>query len=94
MRTVSYGLEEDADYRAYSIRSRGEKGIDFNIILDGSEYAVHVPAPGVHNVYNALAALAAGRELGIPADILIKGIAGYSPGHMRLNIIRTGGLTI
>jgi UDP-N-acetylmuramoyl-tripeptide--D-alanyl-D-alanine ligase len=94
VRTVSYGLEEDADYRAYSIRSRGEKGIDFNIILDGSEYAVHVPAPGVHNVYNALAALAAGRELGIPADILIKGIAGYSPGHMRLNIIRTGGLTI
>ena len=94
VRTVSYGLEESADYQAYNIRSRGEKGIDFNIVLDGKEHTVHVPAPGVHNVYNALAALAAGRELHIPAETLIGGIAGYSPGNMRLNIIKSSGLTI
>lgn len=94
VRTVSYGLEENADYQAYNIRSRGEKGIDFNIKLDGIEYDVHVPVPGVHNVYNALAALAAGHELRIPAEKLISGIAGYCPGKMRLNIIRSGGLTI
>ena len=94
VRTVSYGLEENADYQAYNIRSKGEKGIDFNIKLDGNEYTVHVPAPGVHNVYNALAALAAGRELQIPAELLIDGIARYSPGKMRLNIIKSDGLTI
>ena len=94
VRTVSYGLEDNADYQAYNIRSKGEKGIDFNIKLDGNEYTVHVPAPGVHNVYNALAALAAGHELQIPAELLIDGIAGYSPGKMRLNIIKSDGLTI
>jgi len=94
VRTVSYGLEEDVDYQAYNIRSKGEKGTDFNIKLDGNEYNVHVPAPGVHNVYNALAALAAGHELGVPADLLISGIAGYTPGSMRLNILKSNGLTV
>ncbi|HPV01006.1 MAG TPA: UDP-N-acetylmuramoyl-tripeptide--D-alanyl-D-alanine ligase [Clostridiales bacterium] len=94
VRTVSYGLEEDVDYQAYNIRSKGEKGTDFNIKLDGNEYNVHVPAPGVHNVYNALAALAAGHELGVPADLLISGIAGHTPGSMRLNILKSNGLTV
>ncbi|NLH96479.1 MAG: UDP-N-acetylmuramoyl-tripeptide--D-alanyl-D-alanine ligase [Clostridiaceae bacterium] len=94
VRTVSYGLEEDADYQAYNIRSKGEKGTDFNIKLGGNEYDVHVPAPGVHNVYNALAALAAGHELGVPAELLVSGIDGYIPGNMRLNIIRCNGLIV
>lgn len=94
VRTVSFGLEEGCDYHAYNIRSRGEMGVDFNIMLGDREYSVHVPAPGVHNVYNALAALAAGKELSVPVHELIKGIAGYNPGNMRLNVIKTNGLTI
>jgi UDP-N-acetylmuramoyl-tripeptide--D-alanyl-D-alanine ligase len=94
VRTVSYGLEDGADYQAYNVRSRGEKGIDFEITLCGREYNVHLPTPGVHNVYNALAALAAGHELGIDAQDLIRGIAAYSPGSMRLNIIKANGITI
>ncbi len=94
VRTASYGLEENTDYQAYNIRSRGESGVDFGITLDNKEYMVHVPAPGVHNVYNALAALAAGRELHIPTEELIRGIADYSPGKMRLNVIKSNGLTI
>ncbi len=94
VRTLSYGLEEGVDYQAYNVRSKGEKGIDFDIMLCGSEYTVHVPAPGVHNVYNALAALAAGRELGIDVQKLIEGIAAYSSGNMRLNIIKVNGMTV
>lgn len=94
VRTVSYGLDESLDYHAGNIRSKGENGVDFDITIGGSEYTVHVPAPGVHNVYNALAALAAGCELRIPAEELIRGIANYSPGKMRLNVIKSGGMTI
>ncbi len=94
VRTVSYGLEEGVDYQAYNVRSRGENGIDFGIILGGREYNVHLPVPGVHNVYNALAALAAGQELGIDVQELIRGIASYSPGNMRLNIIKADGITV
>jgi UDP-N-acetylmuramoyl-tripeptide--D-alanyl-D-alanine ligase len=94
VRTVSYGLEEGVDYQAYNVRSRGEMGIDFGITIGGREYNVHLPVPGVHNVYNALAAIAAGQELGIDVQELIKGIAAYSPGSMRLNIIKADGITI
>jgi len=94
IRTVSYGLDESLDYHAGNIRSRGENGIDFDITIGNSEYTVHVPAPGVHNVYNALAALAAGCELRIPPEELIRGIADYKPGKMRLNVIKSNGLTV
>lgn len=94
VRTVSYGLEEGLDYQAYHIQSRGEAGVDFNIMINGREFTVSVPSPGVHNVYNALAAIAAGYELGVPVQDMIKGIAQFSPGNMRLNIIKENGLTI
>ncbi len=93
-RTVFYGMEEWVDYRVTGIESAGEAGTDFDVAVGGREYRIHVPVPGVHNVYNALAAFAAGLELGIPAGKLIKGIAGYVPEKMRLNIINHNGIKI
>ncbi|MGE5615007.1 MAG: UDP-N-acetylmuramoyl-tripeptide--D-alanyl-D-alanine ligase [Bacillota bacterium] len=93
-RTVTFGLGEGVDYMAYNIRSYGENGTRFDIMDGGIEYDIHVPAPGVHNVYNALAALAAGRELGVPVKELALGISRYKPGQMRLNIIKTGRFTV
>lgn len=93
-RTVSYGLEEGADYRAGNINSSGEGGIDFELTVEGRSYDVHLPVPGVHNVNNALAAVAAGRELNVPMEDIIEGIVGYKPGKMRLDIISVNGLKI
>lgn len=93
-RTVSYGLEEGVDYQAYNIQSHGENGIDFDVTVEGTDYTIHVPSPGVHNVYNALAAVAAGHELGIPMEELAGGISQFSPGKMRLNIIKANGLKV
>jgi|LSQX01.1.fsa_nt_gb UDP-N-acetylmuramoyl-tripeptide--D-alanyl-D-alanine ligase len=94
VRTLSYGLEEGVDFQAYNVRSRGENGVDFNIMVDRREYSVNLPAPGVHNVYNALAAFATGHELGIDMQKMINGITNYSPGSMRLNIIKANGMTV
>lgn len=93
-RTVSYGLEEGVDYQAYNIQSRGEYGIDFCIMVGEVEYRIQLPSPGVHNVYNALAAIAAGLELGVPMNCLQTGISRFSPAKMRLNIIKANGLTV
>lgn len=93
-RTVTYGLEEGADYLAYNIKSRGENGIDFDVTVEGVDYTIHVPAPGVHNVYNALAAVAAGHELGVPMEKLAGGISQFRPGKMRMNIINANGLKV
>lgn len=87
-RTVFYGMEEGMNYQAYNIKTAGEHGTHFEIALGNKEYTVHVPVPGIHNVYNALAAIAAGTELKLSPEKIIKGIAEFSPGKMRLNIIQ------
>ncbi|HEX2944614.1 MAG TPA: UDP-N-acetylmuramoyl-tripeptide--D-alanyl-D-alanine ligase [Clostridia bacterium] len=94
VRTVSYGMNEGVDYQAVNVCSRGINGIDFDIRIRTGEYKVHVPAPGVHNVYNALAAIAAGLELSVPMEDIIGGIAQFKAGKMRMDIICGNGLTV
>ncbi|MCX7746963.1 MAG: UDP-N-acetylmuramoyl-tripeptide--D-alanyl-D-alanine ligase [Clostridia bacterium] len=93
-RTVFYGMEEGMDYHAYNVKSAGEQGTYFEIAVGNSEYKVHVPSPGVHNVYNALAAIAVGSELGVPMDKIIQGIKEFSPSKMRLSIISLNGIKV
>ena len=89
-RTVFFGTEEGSDYRAYNIRVLGESGSYFDVTVSEKEYRVFVPSPGIHNVYNALAAIAAGMELGVPVEEAVLGIAAFEPGKMRLNITSNG----
>jgi UDP-N-acetylmuramoyl-tripeptide--D-alanyl-D-alanine ligase len=50
--------------------------------------------PGVHNIYNALAAIAVGLESGIPINDIIEEIAKFSPAKMRLDITSHKGIKI
>jgi UDP-N-acetylmuramoyl-tripeptide--D-alanyl-D-alanine ligase len=93
-RTITYGLEESADYQAYNITTNGENGVNFEITLNNREYTVHVPAPGIHNVHNALAAIAVGIELGMGMEDIIKGIQSFQTGNMRMNIISSNGYKV
>jgi UDP-N-acetylmuramoyl-tripeptide--D-alanyl-D-alanine ligase len=93
-RTVSYGINGKNDYQAADVENLGENGTRFNIELENNVYRVYVPVPGIHNVYNALAAIAVGIELGVPMDRVVDGIKEFSPGKMRLNIINSNGIKI
>lgn len=93
-RTVFYGIEEGLDYRACNIRNLGEKGSYFTLSVGNREYEIFVPAPGIHNIYNALAAFAVGIEYGIPPFEIIEGIADFKPGKMRLNITSVNGIKL
>ncbi len=93
-RTVFYGMSPGLYYQAENYESMGEEGTCFSISLKGETYKVKVPVPGVHNVYNALAAIAVGLEMGIPMETIIEGVACYSPGNMRQNIVPHNGLKI
>ena len=93
-RTILYGMDEGVDYQAYNINSHGENGTYFDITLGGREFNIHIPIPGIHNVHNALAAVVVGCELGIPMEDIIKGIAGFSPTKMRMDIISIDGIKI
>ena len=93
-KTIFYGLEDDADYQAFDVKTAGELGTYFKIELNNKTYEVHIPVPGIHNVHNALAAIAAGIELKVPVEKIIKGIGEFTPGKMRLNILQFNGIKI
>lgn len=93
-KTVFYGLEDGLDYQAYNVKSLGEKGSVFEIEINKKEYEVKVPVPGIHNIYNALASIAAGIEMGISEEKIIKGIEEFSSAKMRLDIIDNNGVKI
>ena len=92
-RTVGFGLCEDADYRAEQLESDGE-GSSFVCVTPNGSLPVTVPAPGLHNVRNALAAIAVAEALGVRAEDAARALAGYVPPAMRQQIRRAGGVTI
>ena len=67
---ISYGIEHDADVRAEDVHLDSD-GASFSIRLpDGTDFAVQTPLVARFNVYNTLAAVAAGYVHGIPAAVV------------------------
>ncbi len=93
-RTVFYGMDAGLDYCAQDYRSMGENGTEFSMTYNGVKYEIKVPVPGIHNVYNTLAAIAVGIEMNIPMNTIVEGIAEFSPGKMRQNIISHNGIKV
>jgi UDP-N-acetylmuramate--alanine ligase len=66
---VTFGLSESADIRAVDIRQEG-RNMSFKVILPEPSEPVEVTInlPGLHNVRNALGAIAIAWEIGIEVD--------------------------
>jgi UDP-N-acetylmuramate--alanine ligase len=70
-----YGADESAEYR-FDLERQDLGGSTYSVVHDGEELCrVTVELPGMHNVYNSLAAFAAGHQTGFGADNLAQGIA-------------------
>ncbi|TXS46621.1 UDP-N-acetylmuramate--L-alanine ligase [Streptomyces sp. uw30] len=85
VRTVTYGEAEDADVRVLSVLAQGLKS-RVTVLLDGQELTFTVSVPGRHYALNAVAALAAGAALGVPAAELAPAIAAYTGVKRRLQL--------
>ncbi|MGC6534957.1 MAG: UDP-N-acetylmuramate--L-alanine ligase [Parvibaculales bacterium] len=82
-RLVTYGLSEQADIRAVNLREDGlmqhfdvvcrDRRSDAQTTLSG----LSLPMAGKHNLQNALAAIAAGLELGATADTIAAALSGF-----------------
>lgn len=93
-KVVTYGIENECDYRAQDIEDLGLAGIKFSFSVNGKEYRAHIKVPGVHNVYNALAAAACGVYYGVDPENIIKGIENFALTKMRMAIEKAGGVTV
>ncbi|AMW13559.1 UDP-N-acetylmuramate--L-alanine ligase [Streptomyces qaidamensis] len=85
VRVVTYGESEDAGVRILSVVPQGLKS-EVTVVLEGQELTFAVSVPGRHYAHNAVAALAAGVALGVPAAELARAIAAYTGVKRRLQL--------
>ena len=75
---LTYGFAEDAQIRALDARADGMR-MNFRVAREGAaELDVALNLPGLHNVANALAAIAVGTELGVPDTRMIAALAEFT----------------
>jgi UDP-N-acetylmuramoyl-tripeptide--D-alanyl-D-alanine ligase len=92
-KVVFYGLEVGADVQAVNIVSEGTRTF-FDCISSAGTFRVGLEAMGQHNVYNALAAITVGLELGLSPAEVCSGLEQFVPGAMRLQILSIGEYVI
>jgi UDP-N-acetylmuramate--alanine ligase len=94
-KTITYGVEQPADYRARDIRLQGIKTI-YNLSYKREVVGeIELAVPGMFNVYNSLAAIAVGRELEMDLASIKEGLLSFSGVQRRLEIKgKIGNITV
>jgi len=82
------GIKGIGDYTAHSIRYVNG-GMAFTARVKGAERNFFIPVYGIHNVYNALFAIAVSDHLGFTAEQMETGLKRYHRPRRRLIVYRT-----
>jgi UDP-N-acetylmuramyl tripeptide synthase len=77
----------EPDVAATGIELHGMRGSSLRLRTPGGELRVELPLPGLYNAYNALAAIAAALELGVPAERIAPALAGMRGAFGRVETI-------
>jgi UDP-N-acetylmuramyl tripeptide synthase len=73
------------------IDSRGMDGSVIAIATPNGEFELHLPIPGLYNVYNAVAAAAAAFALELPQEAIAEGLAAARAVFGRVETLEIGG---
>jgi UDP-N-acetylmuramoyl-tripeptide--D-alanyl-D-alanine ligase len=84
--TLTFGLTDDCDVRCTHISTGfgSELAVTTSRGNDGSSFNVRLQAAGVHNVRNALAAIACALAAGIDQQAIVRGLESFTPVGGRL----------
>ena len=93
-KVMTYGMAESNDVYAKDVINKGLDGVEFIACVDGREYKGYVTQPGIHNVYNALAAVCCAIVFGADIDAALKGVAECEYTSGRLEILHHNGIEI
>ncbi|CAI2717699.1 UDP-N-acetylmuramoyl-tripeptide--D-alanyl-D-alanine ligase [Nitrospina watsonii] len=93
-RIITFGLDPTADVQARDIRSADVGGIEFTANVFDATVPVRLPFSGMHNVSNALAALAVGAALGMDANSMASGLQRTQGLDQRGQIFEHQGMTL
>ena len=94
-RIRTYGTTRQAEIRADNVKQIGLE-TTFDVFEQGAKLgSLTLAAPGMHNVYNALAAVTIGIELDMPFDRIATGLRRFSGVQRRFQMIgEVDGITV
>lgn len=85
--------DQSADFTATDIAEQGST-TTFTVHHSTFTRPVTIPTVGIHNVYNALAAMAVGYVTGVNPAAAASALANYVPAGMRQNLVQVGGVQV
>jgi UDP-N-acetylmuramoyl-tripeptide--D-alanyl-D-alanine ligase len=93
-RSIYFGLGPCADPRAANIEELGTEGMRFQVTAGEEQATVTLALLGRHNIWNVMAAIAAGLEAGIPLADCAIAAGRLRPPDKRGEVLRIGDATV
>ena len=90
-RLIMYGINAKNDIQATKIQDLGQAGISFELQYSGKSLPAQINVPGMHNLYNALAASAIAICVDESPDHITKGLSIYKGVKGRFSLIPLSG---
>jgi len=87
---VKFGQSEHNDLRLTGVKA----GFDEARFSVNDRFAFRLPAPGRHNAFNAVAAIAVARRMGLEMDQIATALEDFRLPSMRLEVLRLPDLTV
>jgi UDP-N-acetylmuramoyl-tripeptide--D-alanyl-D-alanine ligase len=94
IKKITYGFDKRNDYRAENMHVSGTDSVSFRARAGQESFEIKIPGFGAHLTMAAMAAVAAGRLLGIKNEDIAKGLTTYAPVGGRANVSHTGYITL
>ncbi len=86
-RIVTYGLAAQADVSAWNIQADRNFGSEFRVRAFGKDLGtMQLKVPGLHNVYNSLAAIAVGLDLNLEFEEIVTALGEFRGAERRFQL--------
>lgn len=89
-----FGMSENNNIFVSDVHSLGLLGTDVKIHVNENAFDAHIPLPGAHMIYNAMAATAVGLLYNMTLDEIKEGLNSVKATSGRSNIISTNKYTV
>ncbi|AHM56342.1 UDP-N-acetylmuramoyl-tripeptide--D-alanyl-D-alanine ligase MurF [Peptoclostridium acidaminophilum DSM 3953] len=90
---IKFGFEPGNDIVCTEVRDQGGM-LEFSVNWGAHDEKFSIPSKGMHNVYNAMAAMAVGIECGLGFDEIRRGLLQFENEKMRLDIVEKSFIII
>lgn len=90
---VTFGINGAYNYRCENVSSNDTE-TNFTLVTDKFKEDIKIPCLGIHNVYNALAAVAVARKMNIHMEDIKKGLAKFKNIAMRQQILNINEVVV